>query len=233
MPSVPLHDEFGDWATPKDSSAGHFFAPMKADDSHGLEAAAAPTPWPLFTRWYADAEAAQLAEPSAMTLATVAADGAPAARIVLLRGFDEGGFVFYTNYQSRKADELAADARAALVFYWDLFKRQIRIEGATTRVSAAESDAYFQTRPRGHRLSALISPQSAVIPDRQFLEQGMRALEQQYAGRDDIPRPPHWGGYRLAPTMIEFWQGRENRLHDRLRYRRLPDGSWTRERLAP
>ena len=207
---------------------------MKSDDYLGLEAAAAPaTPWPLFTSWYADAEAAQLIEPAAMTLATVAADGAPAARVVLLRGFDERGFTFYTNYQSRKADELGNDARATLVFFWDRLKRQIRIEGTATRVTAAESDAYFQSRPRGHRLSALISPQSAVIPGRQFLEERMQALEQQYAGRADIPRPEHWGGYRVAPTAIEFWQGRENRLHDRLRYRRLPDGCWTSERLAP
>ncbi len=207
---------------------------MKCDDSLDLEAAAAPaTPWPLFASWYASAEAAQLIEPAAMTLATVAADGAPAARVVLLRGFDERGFTFYTNYQSRKADELAADARVALVFFWDRLKRQVRIEGTATRVSAAESDAYFQSRPRGHRLSALISPQSAVIPDRKFLEERMQALEQQFAGHDDIPRPAHWGGYRVAPTMIEFWQGQENRLHDRLRYRRLPDDSWTCERLAP
>ncbi|MCI0681171.1 MAG: pyridoxamine 5'-phosphate oxidase [Gemmataceae bacterium] len=193
------------------------------------------TPWPLFTRWYADAEALQLPdpEPAAMTLATVGADGAPSARIVLVRGWDERGFVFYTNYESRKAADLAADSRAALVFYWPECKRQIRIEGTAERVSAAESDAYFQSRPRGHRLSALISPQSAVIPDRQFLEDRMAALERQFAGRDDIPRPPHWGGFRVKPDMIEFWQGRDNRLHDRLRYRRLPDGSWTCERLAP
>ena len=208
---------------------------MKCDDLLDLAANAAPaTPWPLFARWYAAAEAAaQLIEPAALTLATVAADGAPSARVVLMRGFDERGFTFYTNYQSRKADDMAANARVALVFFWDQLKRQIRIEGTATRVGAAESDAYFQSRPRGHRLSALISPQSAVIPDRRFLEERMQALERQYAGRDDIPRPPHWGGYRVAPTMIEFWQGRENRLHDRLRYRQLPDGSWTCERLAP
>src|SRR5437879_3679130 len=135
---VPLYDEFGDWATPKDSSAGHFFAPMDRDEFPELDAVtAAATPWPLFARWYADAVAAQLSEPAAMTLATVAADGAPSARVVLLRGFDERGITFYTNYQSRKADELAANARAALALYWDSLKRQIRIEGTTTRVSAA------------------------------------------------------------------------------------------------
>lgn len=226
--------KFGDWATPNESSAGHFFALMESIDLLGTEAGPAPaTPWPIFTAWWAAAEAAEPLEPSAMTLATSAADGAPAARIVLMRGFDERGVVFYTNYQSRKAEELAADARVALVFHWASLKRQIRLQGTTTKVSAAESDAYFQSRPRGHRLSALISPQSTVIPDRRFLEDRMQALERQYEGRDDIPRPAHWGGYRVAPALIEFWQGRENRLHDRLRYRQLPDGSWTCERLAP
>lgn len=207
---------------------------MDRDDLPVLDALTADsTPWSLFARWYADAEATTITEPGAMMLATMAADGAPAARVVLLREFDERGFTFYTNYESRKADELAANARVALVLFWEPVKRQIRIEGTAVRVSAAESDAYFQSRPRGHRLSALISPQSAVIPDRRFLEERMQALDRQYEGRDDIPRPTHWGGYRVVPTMIEFWQGRENRLHDRLRYRRLPDGSWTRERLAP
>jgi pyridoxamine 5'-phosphate oxidase len=187
---------------------------MNVEHSLDFETVAAPaTPWPLFARWFAEAEATLLTEPAAMTLATAGVDGAPSARVVLLRGFDERGFTFYTNYQSRKADEIAANARVA--------------------IADAESDAYFRTRPHGHRLSALISPQSAVIPDRRFLEERMRALEEQYAGRDDIPRPPHWGGYRVAPTMIEFWQGRENRLHDRLCYRHMPDGSWTCERLAP
>lgn len=206
---------------------------MKSNDLPGLDLIPEAAPWALFTRWYADAEAWQLTEPAAMTLATAAADGAPSARVVLLRGFDERGFVFYTNYESRKSAELAANARAALVLHWPELKRQVRIEGTARRVSAAESDAYFQSRPRGHRLSALISPQSAVIADRRFLEDRMEALERQFAGRDDIPRPPHWGGYRVEPAMIEFWQSRDNRLHDRLRYRRLPDGSWTCERLAP
>ena len=207
---------------------------MNFETSLDFEATAAPaTPWPLFGRWFADAQATLLAEPAAMTLATVASDGAPSARVVLLRGFDERGFIFYTNYQSRKADEIAANARVAIVFYWDELKRQIRIEGNARPVSDVESDAYFRGRPRGHRLSALISPQSAVIRDRRFLEDRMRALEQQYAGRDDIPRPSNWGGYCVTPTRIEFWQGRDNRLHDRFCYRLLPDGSWTCERLAP
>ncbi|MCS7046597.1 MAG: pyridoxamine 5'-phosphate oxidase [Gemmataceae bacterium] len=194
---------------------------------------AAPTPWPLFRQWYAEACATDLPEPGAMTLATIGLNGFPAARIVLMRGFDERGLTFYTNYQSPKAVELAANNRAALVFYWPPLARQVRVEGVVSIVSAAESDAYFRNRPRGHRLSAMISPQSTVIPDRRFLEERMAALEQQFAGRDDIPRPAHWGGYRLAPSMMEFWQGRDNRLHDRLRYRLLPDGSWTCERLAP
>ncbi len=233
MPSVPLYDEFGDWATPKDSSAGHFVS-MHFDDFPSLDVTTAPaTPWPLFARWHAEAQAAELVEPAAMTLATVAADGSPAARVVLLRGFDERGFVFYTNYESRKGEQLAGETRAALVLYWDRLKRQVRIEGTTSKVDPGESDAYFRSRPRGHRLSALISPQSAVIPDRRFLEERLAALEGQYEGREEIPRPPHWGGYRVLPTMIEFWQGRENRLHDRIRFRRLPDGGWTCERLAP
>ena len=207
---------------------------MNSDELPALDARTADAaPWALFGRWYADAEAARLPEPATAALATVAADGAPSARIVLVRGFDENGFVFFTNYQSRKAAELAGNSRVALVLYWDALKRQVRIEGSATLVSPQESDAYFQSRPRGHRLSAHISPQSEVIPDRRFLEERMRALERQFAGRDDIPRPAHWGGYRVAPTMIEFWQGRENRLHDRLRYRRNPDSSWTRECLAP
>jgi pyridoxamine 5'-phosphate oxidase len=207
---------------------------MNSDLLPPLDALSAePTPWGLFSRWFAEAETAGFVEPAAAALATVAADGAPSARMVLVRGFDESGLVFFTNYQSRKAADLAGNARAALVLYWDRLKRQVRIEGSAALVSAQESDVYFRTRPRGHRLSAVISPQSEVIPDRRFLEQRMHELEAQFAGRDDILRPANWGGYRVAPTMFEFWQGRDNRLHDRLRYRRNPDGSWTRERLAP
>jgi len=207
---------------------------MKPNELSGLDQLIpAPTPWALFTSWYADAERFQLTDPAAMILATVGADGAPSARVVLLRGFDERGFVFYTNYESRKSTDLAANPRAALVLNWPDVKRQVRIEGTAGRVSADESDAYFQSRPRGHRLSALLSPQSEVIPDRRFLEEQMAALERQYDGCDNIPRPPHWGGFRVEPAMIEFWQSRDNRLHDRLRYRRRTDGTWTCERLAP
>jgi len=167
-----------------------------------------------------------------MTLATVGADGAPSARMVLMRGFDERGFVFYTNYQSRKAGELAANPRAALVLYWAQLERQIRVEGAVEAVSADESDAYFRTRPFGHKLGAHASPQSQVIADRAFLEARLQQLLEQFGEEDDVPRPAHWGGYRVVPHTIEFWQGKKNRLHDRLRYRRAGEG-WLIERLAP
>ncbi len=188
-------------------------------------------PLQLFGCWYVEAEAAQLPKHDAMTLATVAPDGAPSARIVLLRGFDERGFRFFTNYLSRKARELADNARAALVFHWEELDRQIRIEGRVERLTAAESDAYFRGRPRGHQLAAWISAQSEVIPDRAYLEEQMQIMAARFPG--EVPRPEFWGGYRVVPDLIEFWQGRENRLHDRLCYRRLPAGGWLRERLAP
>ncbi|MFO0863395.1 MAG: pyridoxamine 5'-phosphate oxidase [Gemmataceae bacterium] len=195
------------------------------------EAFVDPSPFPLFARWYADAENANIPDFNALTLATSTPDGLPSARIVLLRGFDERGFAFYTNYESRKGLELASNPRAAMVFFWSLFQRQIRIEGSIIKQTADESDFYFSNRPEGHRLGALVSPQSQVVPSRHFLEERMVDLTKQYQG-SDVPRPEYWGGYRLVPESIEFWQGRENRLHDRLRYRRS-DSGWILERLAP
>jgi pyridoxamine 5'-phosphate oxidase len=188
-------------------------------------------PWPLFGRWLAEAEAAGLLEPNAMTLATADPAGRPSARMVLLRGWDDGGFTFFTNYDSRKGRELAANPWAALVFWWPALGRQVRAEGPVARVSAAESDAYFAARPRGSQLAAAASPQSRPIPDRRWLEDAVAELAVRLAGRN-VPRPAHWGGFRLAPDAIEFWRRGEFRLHDRLRFER--DGAaWRRERLAP
>jgi pyridoxamine 5'-phosphate oxidase len=167
-----------------------------------------------------------------MTLATAAADGQPSARIVLLKEVNHDGFVFYTNYGSRKGRELAGNPRAALVFYWPQLERQVRITGAVLKTSRSESEAYFRTRPRGSQLAAWASRQSSPIPDRALLEARVKKLGAKYAGAS-VPLPPNWGGFRLRPESIEFWQGRPNRLHDRLRYSREPGGGWKIERLAP
>jgi pyridoxamine 5'-phosphate oxidase len=188
-------------------------------------------PLQQFALWFDQALGAGVPEPNAMTLATVGADGRPAARVVLLKGVDHG-FVFFTNYTSRKGQDLAAHPTAALVFYWHAQHRQVRVEGRVERVSADESDAYYTSRPAGSRLGAWASAQSQVIAGREPLERRMAELEQEYAGRDDIPRPAHWGGYRLIPDLVEFWQGQPSRLHDRLRYR-MEDGRWLIERLSP
>jgi pyridoxamine 5'-phosphate oxidase len=166
-----------------------------------------------------------------MTLATATPDGRPSARVVLLKGFDERGFVFYTNYEGRKSRELEANPRAALLFYWGELERQVRVEGRVSRVPDRESDAYFAGRPRGSQLGAWASEQSRPVRDRGALERRLRELEGEYEGRE-VPRPAFWGGYRVVPETMEFWQGRENRLHDRLRYRRA-EGGWKIERLQP
>lgn len=184
-----------------------------------------------FARWYDEACAVERPLPHAMALATATRGGNPSLRMVLLKSFDARGFVFFTNYRSRKGGELAKNPRASLLFYWGTLERQVRIEGTITKVSRRESDEYFRTRPRGSQLSAWASPQSEVVADRGFIELRYAAAAEKYPV--EVARPPYWGGYRLAPTVIEFWQGREDRLHDRLRYRRTRDGRWRIERLAP
>jgi pyridoxamine 5'-phosphate oxidase len=192
----------------------------------------AADPFTQFARWFTDAEQAELPLYNAMTLATASRAGKPSARMVLLKGVDASGFIFYTNYEGRKARELEENPFAALVFYWQPLSRQVRVEGAVEKVASGESDRYFATRPRGHQLEANASAQSQVIKDRQFLEEQFELFAQRFAGQE-VPRPAHWGGYRLIPDTIEFWQEGEHRLHDRLRYRRSDNNQWLTERLAP
>lgn len=195
------------------------------------EEAVDPDPFRQFERWFNDAEAAAIHEANAMTVATVSPEGQPSARTVLLKGMDEG-FIFYTNYESRKGHDLKQNPKAALLFFWKELQRQIRIEGEVERVSREESARYFESRPLGSRLGALASPQSTVVPNRAALEARFDKFATSYAD-GDVPLPAFWGGYRLIPNMFEFWQGRPNRLHDRLRYVPAEAGSWRIERLAP
>jgi pyridoxamine 5'-phosphate oxidase len=199
---------------------------------HSLnEAGAAADPIDQFAHWWNEVLNSEIIEPNAMTLATSTKDGKPSARIVLLKGFDEKGFVFYTNYKSHKGNELAENPHAALVFFWKEIERQVRIEGEIEKVTDEESDAYFLSRPEGSRIGAWASPQSSVIENRELLEINVEHYKEEF--KNSIPRPPHWGGYRVMPFKLEFWQGRNDRLHDRLQYTKTDEGSWKVERLAP
>lgn len=191
-----------------------------------------PSPFRQFDKWFQQALAAELPEPNAMTLATSTLDGKPSARVVLLKGFDTSGFVFFTNYESQKGRELSANPHAALVFYWIELERQVRLSGRVSRVSVEESEEYFRSRPAGSQLGAWVSRQSQVVSGRKGLEDKLEELTQEYQTKP-VPLPPYWGGYRLAPEMIEFWQGRPNRLHDRLRYTLQTGSQWLIERLSP
>jgi pyridoxamine 5'-phosphate oxidase len=193
----------------------------------------AAEPFAQFRLWLTEALSAQVPEPNAMHLSTVSAAGRPSGRIVLLKGLDERGFVFFTNYQSRKGQELAHNQWASLTFFWPELERQVRIEGTTELVSARESDAYFHSRPRGSQIGAWASPQSQEIPGRQMLEQTISRLQDEFGQQATIPRPPHWGGYCVVPEVMEFWQGRASRLHDRIVYTRSPENTWHKSRLAP
>jgi len=194
----------------------------------------ADDPIDQFEGWFDEVLDSEVEEPNAMTLSTAAPDGTPSARIVLLKGLDARGFHFYTNYDSRKGTELSQNPHAALTFLWKPLERQVRIEGSVERMAGEASAEYFHSRPRGAQLGAWASPQSRVIESRAALEQNLEEVEAEYGDHDQIPRPTHWGGYVVRPRQIEFWQGRPNRLHDRLRYRRADtESDWTLERLAP
>ncbi len=191
-----------------------------------------PNPFKQFAQWFQEGAAAEPILPEAVTLATATPEGKPSSRVVLLKKFDESGFVFFTNYESRKGTELAENPQAALCFYWRQLERQITVTGTIIQVSREESEAYFRTRPRGSQVGALASRQSQVTASRKELEKRVQQVMAEYSGKE-IPLPSYWGGYRLAPSTIEFWQGRPNRMHDRLLYSRQSDGQWKIERLAP
>jgi pyridoxamine 5'-phosphate oxidase len=193
----------------------------------------AENPFLQFEKWFQEAMQSDLLEPNAMTLATVSKSGQPSARIVLLKAFDERGFVFYTNFHSMKGQEMAENPKAALVFLWLELQRQVRIEGRVEKVSEEETLAYFRSRPRGSQIGAYASPQSQVIEDRTILEENVSRLNKEYGDTEALPLPDFWGGYRVIPTKIEFWQGRSSRLHDRIVYKVTEDNNWKIERLAP
>jgi pyridoxamine 5'-phosphate oxidase len=195
------------------------------------EALSDSNPMRQFAHWFEQVRFTE-ADPTAMALATASSDGRPSVRTVLLKGVDDRGYIFYTNYESRKAREMEATGRASLLFFWRSVERQVRIDGSVERISPVESDAYFETRPLDSRLSVYASKQSETIENREVLEEAFERVRRTY-GEGPVPRPEWWGGYRIVPDEFEFWQGRTSRLHDRLRYVRLPDGSWRRERLAP
>jgi pyridoxamine 5'-phosphate oxidase len=196
------------------------------------ETEVASNPFQLFTDWWKQAIESQIDEVNAMTLATASLEGVPSARIVLLKGYDERGFVFYTNYESAKGQELAENPRASLLFFWKELERQVRITGLVEKVSSSESDEYFLSRPTGSQIGAWASPQSHIIENRNWLENKVRELEAKFS-TEKLARPTHWGGYRVKPVIIEFWQGRSSRLHDRIQYTLQENGSWKIERLAP
>jgi pyridoxamine 5'-phosphate oxidase len=189
-------------------------------------------PFRQFEKWFQEVEAAKIPEPNAMVLSTATKDGRPSSRVVLLKGIDGRGFVFYTNYESRKGRQLEVNPYASLLFPWVALERQVEVSGMLAKISREESEAYYHSRPRLSQLAAWASQQSAIISGRAVLEEAMKALEAKYAGKE-IPVPPNWGGYRLNPETVEFWQGRRSRLHDRLRYRREKDGGWVIERISP
>lgn len=204
--------------------------------AHGLEESElSPDPVEMFRRWMDDATAAGIGEPNAMVVSTVSSTGQPSSRMVLLKGLDEG-FVFYTNFSSRKGQELAANPRCALLFPWHGLERQVRVEGTAARMTPEESQAYFSSRPRGSQVGAWASPQSTVVDSRAVLDQSYAETDERFRDLDELPVPPHWGGYRVRHEVVEFWQGRQSRMHDRLRYRRSEPGAagvWVVERLAP